>query len=63
MKAIRSGAFHGMLLSDIRGKDLLDALRGLIEATNVLTITKIALPIVVQSSGTVYPQLLGKQHL
>ena len=63
MKAIRSGAFHGMLLSDIRWKDLLDALRGLIEASNVLTITKIALPIVVQSSGTVYPQLLGKQHL
>jgi len=28
----------------------------------VLTITKIALPLVVQSSGTVYPQLLGKQH-
>ena len=30
---------------------------------HVLTITKIALAIVVQSSGTVYPQLLGKQHL
>ena len=29
----------------------------------VLNMTKIALPIVVQSSGTVYPQLLGKQHL
>ena len=27
------------------------------------TITKIALAIVVQSSGTVYSQLLGKQHL
>ena len=27
------------------------------------TITKIALAIVVQSSGTVYPQWLGKQHL
>ena len=27
------------------------------------TITKIALAMVVQSSGTVYPQLLGKQHL
>ena len=25
--------------------------------------SKIALAIVVQSSGTVYPQLLGKQHL
>ena len=30
---------------------------------HVLTITKIALAIVVQSSGTVYPQLIGKQHL
>ena len=27
------------------------------------TITKTASAIVVQSSGTVYPQLLGKQHL
>ena len=27
------------------------------------TITKIALAIVVQSSGKVYPQLQGKQHL
>ena len=27
------------------------------------TITRIALAIVVQFSGTVYPQLLGKQHL
>ena len=27
------------------------------------TITKIALPIVVQSSTTVYPRLLGEQHL
>ena len=30
---------------------------------HVLTITKTALAIVVQFSGTVYPQLLGKQHL
>ena len=30
---------------------------------HVLTIVKIALAIVVQYSGTTYPQLLGKQHL
>ena len=32
MNAIWSGAIQGMLLSNIRWKDLLDALRGLIEA-------------------------------
>ena len=32
MNVIRSGAIQGMLLSNIRWKDLIDPLRGLIEA-------------------------------
>ena len=32
MNAIRSGDIQGMLLNNIRWKDLIDALRGLIKA-------------------------------
>ena len=40
MNAIRSGAIQGFLLSNIRRKDLTDALRGLIEAKHWNTLSK-----------------------